>query len=163
MTTYTAISNITAEKDKPATQALIRSLRDNPLAIAEGDATAPSVSSKALAVEAGDVLTYGDYSTQTVSSTSYVKIKGVSLPFKGSYRAVFEATGSGTVYLRLYLNGVAVGTEVAGGGGASGTQDVTGIASGDVLELWGRSSAGSVSATKLELKVASGAGFVKTT
>jgi len=48
MTTYTAISNTTAEKDKPLTQSLVRALRDNPLAIAEGDVTAPKVQPQAL-------------------------------------------------------------------------------------------------------------------
>lgn len=43
MTSFVTIDDATAAQDKPATQSLIRALRDNPVAIAEDDATAPGV------------------------------------------------------------------------------------------------------------------------
>lgn len=44
MTTFTAITDTTLAQDKPLTQSVARALRDNPLAIAQGDITAPRVS-----------------------------------------------------------------------------------------------------------------------
>lgn len=41
MTTYTALSDASLSQDKPVTQSIARAWRDNPLAMAEGDATAP--------------------------------------------------------------------------------------------------------------------------
>jgi len=49
MTTFTAIPNSDIDPDSPITTALMTLLRDNPLAIQEGDATAPDVAMAALA------------------------------------------------------------------------------------------------------------------
>lgn len=43
MTTYTALSDVSLSQDKPVTQSIARAWRDNPLAMAESDATAPEV------------------------------------------------------------------------------------------------------------------------
>lgn len=43
MTTYTAITDTETGFEKPVTISLMRRLRDNPLAIQEGDATAPNL------------------------------------------------------------------------------------------------------------------------
>jgi hypothetical protein len=43
VTTFTNLSDSTLEQDKPVTQSVMRALRDNPKALAEGDATAPEV------------------------------------------------------------------------------------------------------------------------
>lgn len=43
MTTYTAITDTETGFEKPVTISLMRRLRDNPLAIQQGDATAPSI------------------------------------------------------------------------------------------------------------------------
>lgn len=48
MTTYTTITNAEIDQDSPVTQPLMTALRDNPLAISEGDSTAPAISGKAL-------------------------------------------------------------------------------------------------------------------
>lgn len=43
MTTYTAITDTETGFEKPVTISLMRRLRDNPLAIQQGDATAPNL------------------------------------------------------------------------------------------------------------------------
>lgn len=48
MTTYTTITNAEIDQDSPVTQPLLTSLRDNPIAIAEGSTGAPRISGKAL-------------------------------------------------------------------------------------------------------------------
>jgi len=59
LTTYTTIANGDIDQDSPVTQPLMTALRDNPLAIAEGDATAPSLlPAIAAKTAAGGVGTY---------------------------------------------------------------------------------------------------------
>ncbi|MBZ9975473.1 hypothetical protein [Mesorhizobium sp. BR-1-1-10] len=48
MTTFTTLSDTTLAQDKPLTQSIARAFRDNPLAIGEGDATAPDIAMKAV-------------------------------------------------------------------------------------------------------------------
>lgn len=48
MTTYTAIPNSDVDVDSPITTSLVSALRDNPLAIQEGDGTAPRIAQKAI-------------------------------------------------------------------------------------------------------------------
>lgn len=48
MTAYVAIPNGDIDQDSPVTQELLTALRDNPLAIAEGDASAPKIMPPAL-------------------------------------------------------------------------------------------------------------------
>lgn len=49
MTTYTTLTDAQLAQDQPQTQAKMRALRDNPLAIAEGDASAPKIQTAAIA------------------------------------------------------------------------------------------------------------------
>ena len=48
MPTYTAINDTQIEPEAPVTSELMTLLRDNPIAVAEGDSTAPRVASPAL-------------------------------------------------------------------------------------------------------------------
>lgn len=48
MTTYTAIPNTDIDVDSPLTTSLFVALRDNPIALAEGDASAPRIEPKAI-------------------------------------------------------------------------------------------------------------------
>jgi hypothetical protein len=43
LTTYTALSDASLSQDKPVTQSIARAWRDNPLAMGEGDPTAPEI------------------------------------------------------------------------------------------------------------------------
>ncbi len=164
MTDFTTISDTTLAQDKPLTQTIVRALRDNPVAMGEGDPTAPAINARAIEVVAGGVLTYGDYTSQSASSTSDTAVKGVILPYKGSYRVVFNVSGSGsTFFARMYLNGVAIGTELVTTSSAESTQDISGINSGDVLQIRVRAvGAALATCNKFELRLGSGVGFVKT-
>jgi len=48
MTTYVAIADGEIQVDKPVTQILLTKIRDNPLAIQEGDASAPKIALPAI-------------------------------------------------------------------------------------------------------------------
>jgi hypothetical protein len=128
MTTYTAITDTETGHQKPTTISLIRRLRDNALAIQQGDATAPSlllgIAAKAAA---GGVGTYAFCSTiggsgftaGTTYAGSGLKFSGVvstsPSPYpadisntgaspSGTWRAMGTATGStahGTLFLRI--------------------------------------------------------------
>lgn len=131
MTTYTAITDTETGFEKPITISLIRRLRDNALAIAEGDATAPSllvgIAAKAAA---GGIGTYAFLSRVdfvpigVVAGTTYagslLKFSGMdsasaSAPFlgdvgnagavpSGTWRAMGTSSGSkatATLFLRV--------------------------------------------------------------
>lgn len=51
MTAYTTIADATAAQDEPLTQALIRALRDNPLAMFEGATGAPRLQNAAISAD----------------------------------------------------------------------------------------------------------------
>ena len=84
MTTYVAIPNGDIDQDSPVTQPLMTALRDNPLAMFEGDATAPR-----LALPALEVLVAG---TQIRSRTDGVAAGGYLFAFiqRGTIRLTFE-------------------------------------------------------------------------
>jgi hypothetical protein len=128
MTTFTTIPNSSLEPGKPIRSIDGLALRDNPLAIIEGDATAPRIVGKAakrlqdmpvLTVTAADT-----YSTQngdgalslltSTSSTSYVvafrytiALYTGSIRLKASHRYE-EGFGGQSSYLALYKNNVLV-------------------------------------------------------
>jgi len=63
MPDYTTIANSQVDPESPVTSELMTALRDNPLAIAEGDDTAPRVNSKGMrfrkSIELGQTKTAG--------------------------------------------------------------------------------------------------------
>jgi hypothetical protein len=153
MTTFTAISNTTAEKDKPLTQSLVRALRDNPLAIAEGDVTAPKVKLPALGgcYIAGDWVQASSNATAPSSGgfpTSYAKYKEIKVPFGGAFRIKWSVLGSNaTKYTRVYVNGTAVGVEKTtppNNDPIEVSDDISGVNAGDLVQLYARSSVGGV-------------------
>lgn len=56
MTTYSAIANSEVDADSPVTATLMQRLRDNPLAIQEGDATAPDLAWAAIQPALADMV-----------------------------------------------------------------------------------------------------------
>ena len=132
MTTYVTIPNSDIDQDSPVTQPLMTALRDNPIAITEGAASAPRIVGKAatkfadmpvLTVSAADTqnIIYGVTSTlgtTATTSTSYVTARTITFDavakhtgtarFKASHRT----TGSfgNTSSLRLLKNGSSVAT-----------------------------------------------------
>ena len=72
MTTYTAIPNSDVDEDSPLSTALMSALRDNVLAIQEGDVSAPSILSGAIAgAAAGAIGTYVFATSSTGSNVSF--------------------------------------------------------------------------------------------
>lgn len=72
MTTYTTIADADIDQDSPVTQPLMTALRDNPIAMAEGAAGAPSVLGNIAANSAADGIgTYVFAVSTTASDVSY--------------------------------------------------------------------------------------------
>lgn len=97
MTTYTAISSGSLAVGKPLTSAIALALRDNPIAIAEGDASVPS---NLLGTRLLGTLTTTSGSTQTLSSLTltpfkflYMVWEGVSQNATGGSFSIGAATG----------------------------------------------------------------------
>ena len=129
MTTYTAITDAETGFEKPVTISLMRRLRDNPLAIQQGDATAPNlllgVAAKTglagigtmawLRLTSGALITAG--STYAGSDLQYAGVESTSAgsPFNlrgseggattsGTWRALGHANGSqyrATLFMRI--------------------------------------------------------------
>ena len=106
MTTYTTLSNALVGVGAKPFATTIQALRDNPLAIAEGDATAPKIAFAAIVdgvagVTAGAVGTYAFlYDLSTGSRSAGATVAGSSLQYSSitTAPAVFTtgATLSGT-------------------------------------------------------------------
>lgn len=77
---------------------------------------------------------------RTETGTVYTKHKEITVYRSGSYRVSFTLSfgGAGTnAYGRIYINGVAVGTErSADSGGATFTEDVSGLKPGDAIQIY---------------------------
>lgn len=112
MTTYTTITNAEVDQDSPVTQPLMTALRDNPLAIAEGDATAPGIQIAALKMASGSVLRISNDPEQVVSAASTVTVFEMRFFQQGafnlyfSYRHVYGQTAT----VRVYVNEVLINT-----------------------------------------------------
>jgi hypothetical protein len=119
MTAYTTLSDTALSQDKPLTQSTARAFRDNPLAIAEGDSTAPKIQPAAIDTDsilvAGSVPIWWDgygntltrYSISTgnmVTNTAICKASGTI-----TVRADFGPSTSGS-YAVVYKNGTGQAT-----------------------------------------------------
>jgi len=62
MTTYVPIPNGDIDQDSPITQPLMTALRDNPIAIAEDDASAPKIKRK-VKIQTGATATFSNLGT----------------------------------------------------------------------------------------------------
>lgn len=163
MTTFTTIPNSSLEPGKPIRSIDGLALRDNPLAIIEGDATAPRIIGKAakrlqdmpvLTVTAADT-----YSTQngdgalslltSTGSSSYaaafrytISLYTGSIRLKATHTASFDDFGTNIGYMALYKNNVLVQEySTASTTGVQRTNDVS-CAPGDVFEWRIRSQYG---------------------
>lgn len=88
MTTYTAIPNADVDQDSPVTQPLMTALRDNVLAIQEGDPTAPKIRDAAL-----------DTGAATAAGIAWVGLRtaGLAVGAVGSYAMMtFSANTTAT-------------------------------------------------------------------
>lgn len=108
MTTYTTITNAEIDQDSPVTQPLMTAMRDNPLAIAEGDATAPGVMIEALKISAGTTVRISNDAEQIITSASAIDVFDTTRFFqKGQFNLFFEYRHvySQTMTVRVYING----------------------------------------------------------
>lgn len=101
MTTYTAITDTETGFEKPVTISLIRRLRDNPLAIQEGDATAPSIYVGIVAKHVGGGLGATHMMIRAVTGGSAAVVAGTTyagseLRFSGSDDDTTGSSASGT-------------------------------------------------------------------
>lgn len=104
MTTYTTIPDTDIDQDSPVTQPLMTALRDNPIAIAEGSAGAPSIETAAFGstyYTAGGIGTYV-WATRTNGSTDVTfgsTLAGTSL---SPTSAVYGVAGPGQASVTSY-------------------------------------------------------------
>ena len=151
MTTFTTIASGSLAIDKPGSSTLMLALRDNPIAIIEGDATAPRIKGQAMArlgdgldtltVAASDAYTiaYGlgsTVGTLTTTSTSNVIAHTYTMTHYSGvarFRASHSA-GGGTSTLGLYRNGVLASTSYTTTSGAPQLRTVDlAFSAGDVV------------------------------
>jgi len=91
MTSYIAITDAETDPEAPLTATLAKKWRDNPIAIAEGDATAPAISGALTAVVSGNKIGTFIFA-RGPSTTAYgATVAGSSLTYAG---ALSSATSS---------------------------------------------------------------------
>ena len=102
MTDYNDISNARVDADSPMDVNLITQLRDNPIAIAEGDATAPSVLDEALESMPGRVLASGTFSG---ASSVTIDLDDTGFEYYTLYVKYNISSNSITLRMRLLESG----------------------------------------------------------
>jgi hypothetical protein len=113
MATFTTIPDTDLDADSPITENLMLALRDNPLAIAQGDASAPRVQKEALgALSVGAYLLKTTMSTQgtlTATSTGVIGNTDYTNVPSGRYMIAFagavQDSTTGTIGVQFYING----------------------------------------------------------
>jgi hypothetical protein len=98
MTTYSTIADADIDQDSPITQTLMTALRDNVLAIQQGDSTAPHIASRALDLSfvTGTRTTAGVICTMDATVDSNIADARLAL-MCGVISATAEAAGSASV------------------------------------------------------------------
>lgn len=118
MTTYRAISDTEVAVDAPLTQQLMQALKDNEIAVREGDASAPRIDHRAIVEPVvGDFRVYGGTSTYgnlEISGKSASAVGSThTILRKGTYRfqiRYFKAQTVGSMRATLYQNNAVVHT-----------------------------------------------------
>ncbi len=164
MTSYVAIPNGDIDQDSPITQPLMTALRDNPIAITEGETGAPRIVGAAMfAPSAGTVVQRNclPFGTETVASTAAVSKELLATVFTAlvactvQFRVTCSITAVGTTDLRIFKNATAVQTYTTSQTGA--TTNVT-LAAGDnvgviIRATGGGGSTATTSVSVLEIRV----------
>lgn len=155
MTSYTAIPNGDIDQDSPITQPLMTALRDNPIAMAEGDDPAPRILGEAAGrdssvaarrlpvatVAAGSVASSQGQGavTGTISTTSLTNVVAYTYTirsYSGTLRFSVTQTnsgGGGNAIAEIYKNNILVQSYTRSPGTTVRTNDVT-VAVDDVIE-----------------------------
>jgi hypothetical protein len=147
LTTWTALTDTQLAQNKPATQLVVRAgMRDNLLAVLEGDASAPKMAYQWLAdfVTGSAILAKSDAQTNSGAVATPTMVKEIMVPRPGTITVSFDlastvgGVGSGNASGRIYVNGTAVGTSHTLGTGigfTTFTQNIT-VAAGDLVQLF---------------------------
>ena len=130
MATYTAITDTETGFEKPVTISLMRRLRDNPIAVQEGDATAPTIYTGIAAKHvggsigathmlssqsgpttivagntyAGSILRFSGVGSASVTSPFTAEIYDAGPVPAGTWKALGSAAGAGracTIFIRI--------------------------------------------------------------
>ena len=124
MATFTTIPDTDLDANSPITENIMLALRDNALAIAEGDASAPSIKTKALS------LTQSTVSTIILNSVGPdLTISTAILP-KGIYYGQLTTTYTGAI--EILING---GWDKLSGGGIGIYDPTLIISTGDNIRI----------------------------
>jgi hypothetical protein len=157
VTDFTTLTDAELISGKPALQSQARALRDNPIAIAEGSTGAPKISHEALYQFAPGTVVVASSDAEAVSEGStYQKFKEIVVPRAGTLTVSFdlgELTGN-SCKARIYVNGVAVGTERAVFSNVAYqtfTEDIT-VSAGDLVQLYGANILGQAHMKNFRLK-----------
>lgn len=139
---YSPIANAEIDASSPLTETLMTKLRDNIKDHTHGASDVAGVP-----FTAGDFLFIANTIERQASSGTYVKVKETKLRGSGTFRIKFNirTDGSHTVYGKIYKNGIAVGAEQYTSNSTTGvtyTEDISGILSGDLLQVYVYSSYG---------------------
>lgn len=91
-------------------------------------------------------------------STSYAKFLEIKAPRDGNYRVrtAYQASSSNWVHTKVYVNGVAAGTETNSNGSTSllfHNDDVTGLSLGDLIQIYARYNGTAVGFTLLKMAI----------
>ena len=129
MTTYRAISDTEVAVDAPLTQQLMQALKDNEVAVREGDATAPRIDHRAIVEPTvGNFRVFGGTATngslEISDATADATGQTHTILRTGTYRFhihYFKDTGSGSMRVILYKNGSVVHTTGSIGSSTSDT------------------------------------------
>jgi hypothetical protein len=168
MATFTTIPDTDLDADSPITENLMLALRDNPLAIAQGDVSAPKIALSSLAekiptsyftnytsgswVEAYNHNTYG--LTEFPAAPTLFTAGRLKMSRSGTVTSVFTLQGSNGAYIvygRVYKNGVAVGTtRSVAGTTATFTENIS-VSAGDELQVYIWQTGGASNSGKLSL------------
>lgn len=153
MATHSAITNAEIDVDSPITEALLRKYRDNPIADIEGDGT--GVAFAALAnISAGNI-DLDCMAPVFPTNTTYAEFESWNVYKTGTYRITLYlgGTSSGTLYARIYQNGVAYGTERSvTTTDTTFTQDLS-FTAGDTIQIYSRVSASGAGAGGLAARI----------
>lgn len=144
MATFTSIPDTDLDANSPLTENLMLALRDNPLAIQQGDATAPKIQDTAFTeppnpiLAAGSNIIFRSTTEKEVIHNTLAVVKIISCPASGVIRTRFQALRGAAegASARIYKNGIAVGTSrTLATTYTEFTEDFS-VNKGDYIEVW---------------------------
>lgn len=180
MAVYTIIPSGDRDPESPVTPELIDGLYFNPTAIMEKASGAPVLANnyivaaminngevtgaKVDSVGTGAGILSAANTNRSSTSTSYVKVKEILCPVGGDYTVdfgIYTNNPAAPAFGRIYINGLAVGTErsTTSTGVVTFSESIA-VSSGDLVQLYYHSSGGNAAYVE-DFKVKIGSGGVQ--